>query len=507
MKASISSSAAGAAGVENRPGWLRGLWQRLRERRLGTLRQLLRRLGLAMQIPPAEPMEWIRRVALMERDVILPIKAVGIPLMLYFFYSSKWIDNVSKALDIEFDFADFSHYFLWFYAGFLWFYVMVNGVVAVFLVRVHRRSLVSVQRVVFAIGLMDGILFSFLALVTGGYNSILYWLFPVLIVRSAVSVPRASSQFLLSLTLSGCFMFAGFVDTFVADNLDPESRNNLRLSAEYPAEPVVLRMSLLLMLTVCCYGVQVLLERQRRVEAEAREFAVREAQLRSAGRVAAEFVHQIKNPLAIINTAAFSLQRALKDRPNPDVTDQIRMIQEEVERSDRIITQLMGYAQLSEGRVERLNVIEELDGAVERVFPAAAHYPVLVHRDYGMEFPSLLMQRRHLSETLINILQNAREALGAKGGNVWIRARCREDFTTEISIRDDGPGVPPDKQGRVFEAYYTTKEKGTGLGLASAKHNVELYGGSVRVESGLGKGARFVLLFPARTLMKPTQST
>jgi signal transduction histidine kinase len=60
----------------------------------------------------------------------------------------------------------------------------------------------------------------------------------------------------------------------------------------------------------------------------------------------------------------------------------------------------------------------------------------------------------------------------------------------------------PDKLERIFEAYYTTKEHGTGLGLAIVKHNVELYGGTVRVESGLGKGAAFTLVFPAKTLMK-----
>ena len=72
----------------------------------------------------------------------------------------------------------------------------------------------------------------------------------------------------------------------------------------------------------------------------------------------------------------------------------------------------------------------------------------------------------------------------------------------EISVRDDGPGIPPEKAGRIFEAYYTTKEKGTGLGLAIVKHNAELYGGTVRVESELGKGAKFTVSFPAKALMK-----
>ena len=65
-------------------------------------------------------------------------------------------------------------------------------------------------------------------------------------------------------------------------------------------------------------------------------------------------------------------------------------------------------------------------------------------------------------------------------------------------MRDDGPGIPPDKIERIFEAYYTTKEHGTGLGLAIVKHNVELYGGTVRVESGLGKGASFYFNLPGK---------
>ncbi|MCX6928664.1 MAG: HAMP domain-containing sensor histidine kinase [Verrucomicrobia bacterium] len=162
----------------------------------------------------------------------------------------------------------------------------------------------------------------------------------------------------------------------------------------------------------------------------------------------------------------------------------------------------MGYAQLSEGHVEKLNVIEELNQAITQVFPPAADYPVCIHRDYVGEFPPLFMQRRHLRDTCANLLQNAREALQDKGGNVFVTAQCQSDYSVEISIRDDGPGIPPEKLEKIFEAYYTTKEKGTGLGLATVKHNVELYGGSVRVESDLGKGARFVLVFPAKALIK-----
>jgi signal transduction histidine kinase len=259
-------------------------------------------------------------------------------------------------------------------------------------------------------------------------------------------------------------------------------------------------MAVLWLTAICCYGAQMLLERQRLAVEEAEEFAAREAQLRSAGRLAAEFTHQIKNPLTVINNAVFSLQRSFRDGKTA-VTPQIEIIQEEVARADRVITQVMGYAQLSEGHVEKLNVIEELNRAIAQVFPPAVPTKIKVEREYGRGFPPLLMQRGHLSEILVNLLKNAREALG-ETGNVFVTADCHRDFSVEISVRDDGPGIPRDKFERIFEAYYTTKERGTGLGLAIVKHNVELYGGTVRVESELGKGAKFTVIFPAKALMK-----
>jgi signal transduction histidine kinase len=116
----------------------------------------------------------------------------------------------------------------------------------------------------------------------------------------------------------------------------------------------------------------------------------------------------------------------------------------------------------------------------------------------------MLMQRQHLSEILVNLLQNAREAMKGSG-TVTVQAQTQPDRSVEITITDTGVGIPADKLERVFEAYYTTKEKGSGLGLAIVKHDVELYGGTIRVESGTGKGARFVLEFPAKMLIKLTR--
>ena len=473
--------------------WLRPFF---RQRRGGARfdRFLDRVIGM-LKIPAPDTPQLIYRIQHMERDIVLPIKAAGILMVLYSFYFSPWIGITLGALEIA---VEATQYFLWIYIG-------INVVVAGMLLAMRWLPLALIEWSVFMISLMDGIFLSALTLVTGGADSILFYVFLGLIVRSAASVPRATSQLMLNLTLSACYVLAGVIDVAIAANLNYSGLNNsgqaLIEVPDRPTEQLLLRLILLLLMTLCCYAVQVLLEHQRQALDQAREFAVREGQLRSAGRLAAEFAHQIKNPLAIINNAAFSLQRALRDgKPIP--SEQIDIIQEEVERSDRIITEIMGYAQLGEGRVEKLNVIEELDRAITEVFPPAAKYPIQIHRDYAAEFPPLLMQRRHAAETFLNLLQNAREALDGHGGSIFVNAQCRRDYSIEVSIRDDGPGIPAEKQEKIFEAYYTTKEKGTGLGLATVKHNVELYGGTVRVESELGKGARFVVLFPGRTLMR-----
>jgi two-component system sensor histidine kinase AtoS len=180
---------------------------------------------------------------------------------------------------------------------------------------------------------------------------------------------------------------------------------------------------------------------------------------------------------------------------------QLEIIREEVQRSDSIITKLMGYAQLAEGKVERLQIAEEIERAVKRVFPPGADYEMMMEVDCSSPLPPLLMQRNHLSETLVNILQNSREATKGKG-SVRIEARPGPEDSVRVWIEDDGPGIPKGNLEKIFEPYFSTKEKGTGLGLAIAKHNTEIYGGSIQVESELGKGTRFTIQLPTRTFMK-----
>jgi signal transduction histidine kinase len=453
--------------------------------------QWLKRLPALFEIPAPDPSRLLRRIVVMERNIMLPVKAVFIGMILYSFDITPWMRLANSTLDVVVETVQLI----------LWFYILANFILALILFAAERLPLAVVQWTVVTSSLVDGIFIAGMALVTGGLDSVLFWLFVVLIIRNSVSVPPGGSQLILSLIICLCYALVAVLDVLVLQNLDEFTRSAFDLtSREDWGQPFMLRLVVLLLTTICCSGLELLLERQQLATEEAGEFAAREGQLRSAGRLAAEFAHQIKNPLAIINNAAFSLQRARRENKSAD-PQQIEIIQEEVARADKVITQIMGYAQLSEGRVEKLNVIEELDRAITQVFPPAVPTRIKIHRDFGRDFPPLLMQRGHLSEMLVNLLQNAHEALG-ENGNVFVTAFCHRDHTVEISVRDDGPGIPPEKIERIFEAYYTTKEKGSGLGLAIVKHNAELYGGTVLVESRLGQGANFILTFPAKALMK-----
>ncbi|MGA9449988.1 MAG: HAMP domain-containing sensor histidine kinase [Verrucomicrobiia bacterium] len=459
-------------------------------------RQWLKRVSALLEIPAPDPPRLLRRIELMERDIMLPVKAVFIGMISYSFLSTKWFGQALSILDVSVETVQII----------FWFYILANVLFAAILLTAERLPLALVQWTVVTSSLVDGFFIAGMALITGGLESMLFWLFLVLIVRNAASVPPGFLQLILNFAISLCYVLAAVLDVSITNNLDDTTRRALE-SQDFPlhenlGEPFVLRLAVLWLTAICCYGLPALLERQRLAVEEAEEFAAREGQLRSAGRLAAEFAHQIKNPLAVINNAVFSLQRSLRDGKSA-IAPQIEIIQEEVEHADRVITQIMGYAQLSEGHVEKLNVVEELDRAIAQVFPAAVPTGIKIRREYGHGFPPLLMQRGHLSEILVNLLKNAREALG-ETGNVFVTADCHPNHSVEISVRDDGAGIPPDKIERIFEAYYTTKERGTGLGLAIVKHNVELYGGNVRVESELGKGAKFTLIFPAKALMKPS---
>ncbi len=443
-----------------------------------------------------------------ERDLILVVKALVIALLTYSLFWSDllvergplWLSRSGEpALHPAWQEALQAVRML--FAG----YVAASIGTAMLLVGSKHLKPATLQALVFGVALMDAWFLGAVVAITGGMDSILYWMYIVLLLRNSTSLPATFPQLSLNFLTIMAYAAGAVGDAMIAQvDAEPGVINSALLPDAFAVavglgRPFFLRIALLVAVALWIHGLQILIERRRRVTEEQRELILRREQLATSGRLAAEIAHQLKNPLAIINTASYTLQKTVKE--GKTITQQIQIIREEVEKSDRLITQLMGYAQLVEGRVEKLDLKEEIEAAIARVFPPALHYELQVHRDYAAGLPGILAQRNHLHDAFVNVLQNAREALQGRG-NLWISTRQGEEFSALVIIEDDGPGIPADLRERIFEPYFTTRDKGTGLGLAIVRHNLELYGGRVWAESELGHGARFILQFPARTLMR-----
>jgi signal transduction histidine kinase len=454
--------------------------------------QSLRRAWRILGAPEPDLTLAADRVRLVERDLGLPVKAGILIAVGWFLYFSLNIEALANTSEVALEAVNSLQQFFVVYA-------IVTAFLALPTWAFKQIPLKVMQWIVFITALLDALFLAAVTLVTDGFDSILYWVFPVLIVRNALSMPVAPLQLLLNFLAILCYVAAGVLDLYIL-RLDVDALHRGEEVVARAAEPFLLRIFLLVLLGSICFSLRVLLDRERIRQVEAAEFALRQEQLRTAGRLAAEIAHQIKNPLGIINNAAFVLQRAINGAADGAALRQLEIIREEVTRSDRIITELVGFAQLAEEHVERLDVVAEIEASINRVFPPGAGFRTRIERDFLPPAPVLMFSRRALGEIFDNLLKNARDALEG-GGEIRVGARYLGDFEVEVTISDNGPGIPPENRERIFEAYFTTKERGTGLGLSIVKQNVEMFGGQVRVESEVGRGTTFRILFPGRATL------
>ena len=340
-------------------------WRSLRTR-LAHLRDLA-------AAPPPPPEVFIQRIRFVERGVGLPVRAVALVLLTFFLFFSNWVK----------DLTDLQQEVLGYIRMFFLLYFALNVGSGLILWGMEEVSVRLVVPVTCIMTILDGAMLGLLTLVTGGFDSILYWAFLGLVVRNAAVIPSADVQVTVNILVSLCYLLAGLLDFWVSRTEVELIRTTGRgtvsggffdEAAAPGTESLIVRMLLLLLLTACCAGIQVLVDRQRQREIDAREFLIKQHQLEAAGRLAAEIAHQLKNPLGIINNAAYTLQRTVKE--GKKITQQIAIIREEVGRSDQILTELMGYARLSEGRVERIELNEELDRAVRTASSEQVRQPI-----------------------------------------------------------------------------------------------------------------------------------
>ncbi len=215
--------------------------------------------------------------------------------------------------------------------------------------------------------------------------------------------------------------------------------------------------------------------------------------------------HELRTPLSLIKSAAETLIDGGKNDPAA-LTRFLEIIDKNANRLTLLIDDLLLLAHLDSGRVElRLEPVL-LGAAVQEALDdftvkAGARGVTLVH-----EVPTGLVARadpNRLRQVLANLIDNAIK-YGAPNGRVVARGRALDDGRVELSVRDDGPGIPPDAVARIFERFYrvdkarSREQGGTGLGLAIVKNVIQAHGGEVRVESTLGVGTEFFVTLPVK---------
>jgi len=222
---------------------------------------------------------------------------------------------------------------------------------------------------------------------------------------------------------------------------------------------------------------------------------LRNEKLRALGQMATGIAHDLKNLLNPLGLHVEILDRAMR-KVGAERPDAIAAMREIIQRGVETIDRLRTFSRLEpEPFAEHLDVAAAAREAIELVRPRLHATPDLVLRD---ELAGAGTVRGHGAEVvgaLVNLLVNAADACGERG---TITVRTGADARAAwIEVADDGPGMAPDVEARVFEPFFSTKgESGTGLGLANVFATMRRHGGEVLLDTAPGRGARFTLRFP-----------
>jgi signal transduction histidine kinase len=238
-----------------------------------------------------------------------------------------------------------------------------------------------------------------------------------------------------------------------------------------------------------------------RAEVEAKQGAlVRSEKLAAIGELAASVGHELRNPLAAVKGGMAYLSRRLATvRPgepverDPKVKEFLELAGRELGVCNRIISELLDFARDSPPQYEPCPLHSLVSEALGLV-PARQGVSLVNSIPEDLPVPSL--DKDQFRRVIVNLAQNASEAMGERGGHVEVLARGGGDEPLVIEVRDDGPGIPADILPHVFQPLFTTKTKGTGLGLAIVANMVNRHRGSIHAASEVGKGSRFVITLP-----------
>jgi len=232
-----------------------------------------------------------------------------------------------------------------------------------------------------------------------------------------------------------------------------------------------------------------------RVQTEDR---VESERIDSIMNLAAGVAHEIGNPLNAIGIHLQLLRRRLADlgSTGTKVNESIDIVESEVRRLDGIVRNFLGAVRPAVPDLADTQLLEVVAGALALLKDQMAELGVRAVVEVADELPLVLADHGQVKQALFNVIKNALEAMD-RGGQITVRARSDDEWVV-LEVADTGVGISAEKLTRVFDAYYTTKADGNGLGLLIVLRILRAHGGRVDVASAPGKGTTVTLRFPQK---------
>lgn len=211
------------------------------------------------------------------------------------------------------------------------------------------------------------------------------------------------------------------------------------------------------------------------------------------GRQFSGVPHELKNPLNAMTIHLELLKQKLGADP---AASHVEIIRQEVRRLDERVQALMRFVRPEEVSFAPVAIAPLLANVVEALRPEAERAGVAIEAGYSDATLRVEGDAALLRDAFLNLVQNAIQAM-PKGGRLTITCAAEADRRVRVRVEDTGVGIPPENLERIFELYFTTKEKGTGMGLALVFRTIQIHDGTIDVESTPGVGTAFIVQLPA----------
>ncbi|MFH1954078.1 MAG: ATP-binding protein [Pseudomonadota bacterium] len=240
---------------------------------------------------------------------------------------------------------------------------------------------------------------------------------------------------------------------------------------------------------------------------------IRASGLAELGEMATGFAHEINNPLqvikseqALIDSIILEMKEKGEWKPSESLSeleDSMQQIDLQISRCAGITQAILKFGRQSEPKVEDIALQDYIPEVTHMVEQKAVVHGIALKQQVSEDTPKVHGDRGQLQQVLLNLYNNAIDAIltrhGAEGGELVVGAKTREDGKVEIFVRDNGTGINPEDQKKIFSPFFTTKPvgKGTGLGLSVCYGIVDRMGGIMEVQSEKGVGTTFTVILPA----------